>query len=603
MTHFIQNKRRILVVFADIVMLCIGFTIAVYLKHDSIVLDTLKLSLFPLVFSHLISALLFRLYRGIWTYASIHDLITVVKTISFTTFLFITWLFFRSDLNEVGRAIVIMNALLMMSLIGFNRFALRLYREIVIGFFRRGKPILIVGAGSAAEMILRDMQKNPNFSQKAVGLVDDNPNKIGSTLNGVPVLGRISDIPQIVQAKEISEIIIAIPSAPGAKIQEIVEICNLVGKPYFTVPGLREMISGRFGIEQIRPVKLEDLLVRQPVEFNLETTGKMLAGKRIMITGAAGSIGSELARQLCRYLPEKLIFVDISENGLFELSNEMNGNKVAFESVICDVSRLDRIRNVMRKHQPHLIFHAAAYKHVPMMEENPSEAISNNVGGIIAMCQASVEFGIEHFLYISTDKAVNPTSVMGASKRIGELVIRQFSEEGKTCFSAVRFGNVLGSSGSVIPLFQKQIAEGGPVTVTHPDVSRFFMTIPEAVSLVIESISLGNSGSLFILDMGEPVKIFDAAKHLIRLSGKNENEIEIKFTGLRSGEKLEEELWTKDEKVEKTIHPQIFQTTIKTNGLSYSELTDELFRSAGDGDEQMIRATLKKYFPNILEQS
>ncbi len=584
-------------------MLCVGFTIAVYLKHDVIVWDTLKLSLFPLIFSHLISALLFRLYRGIWTYASIHDLITVLKTISLTTFLFITWLFFRGDLNDVGRTIVIMNALLMMSLIGFNRFALRLYREVVIGFFRKGKPILIAGAGSAAEMVLRDMQKNPNFSKKAVGLVDDNPNKIGSTLNGVPVLGVISDIPEIVKSREISEIIIAIPSAPGEKIRKIVEICNLARKPYFTVPGLREMISGRFSIEQIRPVKLEDLLIRQPVEFNLETTGKMLVGKRIMVTGAAGSIGSELARQLCRYSPEKLIFVDISENGLFHLSNEMKKTGVSFKSVICDVSNMRRIKSVMRAHKPQIVFHAAAYKHVSMMEENPSEAITNNVGGILSICEASMAFGVEIFLYISTDKAVEPTSVMGASKRIGEWAIEHFSAMRKTNFSAVRFGNVLGSSGSVIPVFQQQIADGGPVMVTHPEISRFFMTIPEAVSLVIESISLGGSGNLCILDMGEPIKIVDVAKNLIRLSGKNEDEIEIQFSGLRGGEKLEEKLWTSDEKIEKTIHPQIFQTEIKINGLSFDEITENFMSVAKEGDEQQIRQTLKKYFPKIQELS
>ncbi len=422
-----------------------------------------------------------------------------------------------------------------------------------------GTKTLLVGAGKGGQLVAREIWRNPSLGVAPIGFVDDDIQKVGTLVEGLPVLGTSRDVPRLMQAHGLEQALVTFAKAPGSAVREVVGRCEEAGLPVKIIPGLYEIVGGRVNLNWIRPVAIDDLLRREPVQLDLEAIGSVVDGEVVMVTGAGGSIGSELCRQLLQFTPAKLLLVERTENSLFMLHRELrreHGSRII--PIIADITDSPRMDSILGQFQPTAVFHAAAHKHVPMMEWNPLEAAKNNAVGSGSLARLAMKHKVERFVLISTDKAVNPTSVMGATKRLAEIQLQAMSEAGVTRFVAVRFGNVLGSAGSVIPIFQSQIAAGGPVTVTHPEMTRYFMTIPEACQLVLQAGSMGEGGEIFILDMGDPVKIVDLAKDLIRLSGLRPNEdIEIVFSGVRPGEKLFEELSFEAENADRTQHPKI----------------------------------------------
>jgi FlaA1/EpsC-like NDP-sugar epimerase len=420
---------------------------------------------------------------------------------------------------------------------------------------------LLIGAGSAGVAVAREIGRHPDLGMVAVGFIDDDPKKRDAVIHGVRVLGTSADIHRLVAEHAPDQVVITIASASGADIRRIVELTEAAGIAAKIIPGLHEILDGRVELSRIRPVSIEDLLGREAVELDLELVRGFIAGRRVLVTGAGGSIGSELCRQVARLGPARLVLLERAEPSLFAVQQEMLADfpNIEITSTLACVCDADRVDEIMTRHAPHVVFHAAAHKHVPLMEDNPGEALKNNVLGTQMVAEASAAHGVETFVMVSTDKAVNPTSVMGASKRVAELVIQGLARTSKTRFVGVRFGNVLGSAGSVIPIFQQQIRSGGPVTVTHPEMTRYFMTIPEASQLVVQAGAMGQGGEIFVLDMGEPVRIVDLARDLIRLSGfEPDVDIPITFSGVRPGEKLFEELGFDSERMDKTRHPKIY---------------------------------------------
>jgi FlaA1/EpsC-like NDP-sugar epimerase len=438
----------------------------------------------------------------------------------------------------------------------------RLYRDLELPEHGRKRRVLIYGAGDAGEMIVRDMKYNGAYAYKPIGFVDDDATKVGQRIHGVPVLGTRRHLPRIISATQPHEVLVAMPSAAPATLRAVVKALEPFAMPIMTLPNLRDILNGKVALHQIRTLAVEDLLPRAPVGLNVEPVRRLVAGKRVLVTGAGGSVGAELCRQVAALQPQTLLLLDHYEHGLFTLSHDLGRQNGAcnIQCLIGDVTDAQRVRAVMTAYEPQLVFHAAAHKHVPLMEANPCEAVKNNVFGTRIVAEAAAKHGVERFILISTDKAVNPSSVMGATKRLAELLIQDLSRRSTTRFLAVRFGNVLGSNGSVVPRFLEQIEAGGPVTVTHPEVQRYFMLIPEAVSLVLHAATLGQRGVVYVLDMGEQIKVLDMARHLIHLSGfVPDEEIPIVFTGLRPGEKLSEELVGMDETIEPSEVPQIFK--------------------------------------------
>ena len=426
---------------------------------------------------------------------------------------------------------------------------------------REPVPTMLVGAGAGGVMMTKELANRPDLGLRAVGFIDDDPSKVGTIVNGVPVLGTTAELAALCEKHGAKEVLITMASAPGSTIRRIAQLAEEAGLPTKIIPGLFEIAGGRVELARIRPVAIEDLLRREPVELDTEAIAKDLRDRVVLVTGAGGSIGSEICRQIAAFEPSRLLLVERAENNLFEIHRELIKRHPDLEIVplMADVSDRERMRQVFAAHSPYAVFHAAAHKHVPMMEWNPGEAIKNNVFGTKTVAELAHESSVASFVMISTDKAVNPTSVMGASKRVAEMFVQALASRSDTRFVTVRFGNVLGSAGSVIPIFRQQIAAGGPVTVTHPDMRRYFMTIPEACQLVLQAGSMGEGGEIFVLDMGEPVKIVDLARDLIRLSGfRPDEDIDIEFTGVRPGEKLFEEIATDGEHADKTRHPKIF---------------------------------------------
>jgi FlaA1/EpsC-like NDP-sugar epimerase len=471
-------------------------------------------------------------------------------------------------------------------------------------------------------MIVREMNANPQVGLHPIGFADDDPEKHGTRIRGLPVLGDRNALPLLVEQHKIDQVIIAMPTASGKAIREVLAICEHTGVPTKTMPGMYELLGGQVSVSQLRNVQIEDLLRRDTVETNIVAVQELLQGRCVLVTGGGGSIGSELCRQILRCRPARLVIVGHGENSIFEIQQELqrsvygasgrraNGWQPSPQpeivSVIADIRFSDRLTSIFQQHQPQIVFHAAAHKHLPLMEENPGEAITNNVLGTRNVLDAALACGVERFVLISTDKAVNPTSIMGASKRIAELLVHQAAQHSQRPYAAVRFGNVLGSRGSVVLTFKQQIAAGGPVTVTDPEMTRFFMTIPEAVQLVLQAAVLGRGGETFVLDMGEPVRIVDLARDLINLSGLEVGrDIDIAFTGLRPGEKLYEELFADGEDYQRTAHQKIFiasnASRLAPNGLEQS--TDELIVAATHGDEAAIRRALKSLIPEFRPSS
>jgi FlaA1/EpsC-like NDP-sugar epimerase len=506
----------------------------------------------------LVSLYFFRIYHRMWQYASLGELYSIIKAIS-TSMLIIVALIYTLPLPYLPRSVYIISWGLMIAFIGGSRLGWRILRDMIIKDISSvAKPTLIVGAGDAGALVARELKNNQGLNLQAIGFIDDSRYKQNLSLHDIPVLGNRRAIPHIVEHYGIEEIIIAMPSASGRVIRELIEICQSTPAKLRIFQGTGDLLSRD---SKIRNIELEDLLRREPVKLNLEEIAAYLTGKTVLVSGAGGSIGSELCRQICSFNPRSLVILDYSENNLFDIDNELREAypAIRIETELADIKDRPRLQLVFSRSQPQVVFHAAAHKHVPMMEKHPAEAVKNNILGTRNIAEMADKFGTETFILISTDKAVNPTSVMGATKRIAEMLIQDLNQNSPTSFAAVRFGNVLGSRGSVIPTFKRQIENGGPVTVTHPDMTRYFMTIPEAVQLVIEAGAMASGGEIFVLDMGEPVKITDLARDLIRLHGyEPDKDIKISFTGIRPGEKLYEELFSAREQMAATMHDRIY---------------------------------------------
>ena len=510
----------------------------------------------------------FGFYNRWWRYVSMRDMWRAVLgavVASLATYL----LFYFVSIHEVRlpRSVAALDVLLLLGVVATSRMLARtvIERPGPGSLVAHGKEVLVVGAGDAGQLVIREMLKSRAYTP--IGLIDDDPRKKNLRVHGIRVLGTSDELPHILRDRKPDELLIAIPSASGEVRQRIVNAARDGGVPVKTLPGLYELIAGDHDLAaQIRPVQVEDVLGREPIEVDLEAISSYLAGETVLVTGAGGSIGAELCRQIARTGPQRLILVDLAETAMFEIERELVDERgfPAAVPVLADVGNRQKMRQLFERYRPGVVFHAAAYKHVPLMEANPLESVRNNVLGTKVVADVAAEFGARRFVLISTDKALNPSAVYGQCKGICEWIVEAYGARGDvpTSFTAVRFGNVLGSSGSVIPIFRRQIAKGGPVTVTHPEMTRYFMTIPEAVSLVIQAGAIGGRGEIFVLDMGEPVKILDLARNMIRLSGKEpDRDVPIEFIGARAGEKLHEELWGAGETVGDTSHPKISRAT------------------------------------------
>ena len=504
----------------------------------------------------------FNLYWRDWEYASVYEVITVVKCVSATVIVSTISGIAFFDTKVTWQFLIVCWLLLVIS-IGGVRLSMRVFREFFAdsSVMENAKPTLIVGAGAAGTLLVRQMLMHPAMRMDPIAFVDDDPEKLRKDIYGVRILGAIKDIERIVDTMGITKVVIAMPSLPIKKLNEVYDVARKTGAECVILPNIDDVMSGNLHVQQLRNVEIEDLLGREPVQLDQTMIEKQLRGKKILVTGAGGSIGSEICRQVAKFKPKEIVILGHGENSIYQLNMELVGKysqHFTITPVIADVQDRKRIFEVMDKYKPDVVYHAAAHKHVPLMELNPREAVKNNILGTRNVAEAASHARVKAFVMVSTDKAVNPPNIMGATKRLCEMIVQDMATRSEyTKFVAVRFGNVLGSRGSVIPLFKKQIAEGGPITVTHPDIVRYFMTIPEAAQLVIQAGALARGGEIFVLDMGQPVKIVDLAKNLIRLSGFDEGDIEIKFTGLRPGEKMYEELLNEGEVNPKQVFPKI----------------------------------------------
>ncbi|NOU88995.1 NAD-dependent epimerase/dehydratase family protein [Paenibacillus sp. LMG 31460] len=547
------------------------------------------------------SLIYFKMYRRVWEYASIGEVISIIKAVLATCTLSYLIICLLHE-PRVPFSIYIRVVENMILIIGASRFLWRVVRDKYYKKKTNQRQALIIGAGDCGILIAKELKFNPNSPVYPVAFIDDDPSKYKHLVMGIPVLGARNEIIRIAEDYEIEEIIIAMPSVSKIDISEIIDICKHTKAKMKIIPRINDLIEGKVTINAIRDVQVEDLLGRDPINIDLEGVANYVQDKVVLVTGAGGSIGSELCRQIAPFNPRRLILLGHGENSIYGIEKEIHRlfPSLKIEPVIADVQDKERMEDVFRNFQPKVIFHAAAHKHVPLMERNPAEAIKNNVFGTRNVAECAHQFKAERFVLISTDKAVNPTSVMGATKRIAELIIQSLDRVSQTKFVAVRFGNVLGSRGSVIPHFKEQIALGGPVTVTHPEMVRYFMTIPEAVQLVIQAGAFAKGGEVFILDMGDPVKIVDLATDLIRLSGFEPGvDIEINFTGMRPGEKLYEELLLNEEGIGNTTHDRIFVGS--PSKISHSELAKEIARLEKIVCEEqgIVREAVKHLVPNF----
>jgi FlaA1/EpsC-like NDP-sugar epimerase len=537
---------------------------------------------------------LFGFYNRWWRYVSTRDMWGAARGVvaaSLVTFLVFT--FFEVHVAAVPRTVWVIDCLLTLAFVAGSRMLARtiIERPQTRAIVARGKEVIVVGAGDAAQLMLREMLRTPSLGYTPIGLIDDDPRKKNLRLHGIRVLGTSDDLPHILRDRRPDELLIAIPSASGEARQRIVDVANAESVPVKTLPGLHELIAGDFNLAgQIRAVQVEDLLGREPVDVDVDAIAAYVRDKTVLVTGAGGSIGSELCRQLARAEPQRIVLVDQAESALYDIERELVDERrfSACVPVLADVRNRKRLHQVFERYRPNVVFHAAAYKHVPLMESNPLESVDNNVLGTRVVADVAIQHGVERFVLISTDKALNPHSVYGQSKTLCEWIVGSHGERDDvaTKFVAVRFGNVLNSAGSVIPLFRRQIERGGPVTVTDPEMTRFFMTIPEAVALVIQAGSIGGRGRIFVLDMGDPIRILDLARNMIRLSGKQpERDVEISYIGARPGEKLHEELFAKGETWKPTTHPKIVALDVSPVDRGWlEEQLDELGRLVEEGE-------------------
>ncbi|OGP59722.1 MAG: hypothetical protein A2V67_02940 [Deltaproteobacteria bacterium RBG_13_61_14] len=568
--QILKHRRIIIIIYHSLIFIAaywlayaLRFDFDIPVRHWNVFLMTLPIAAGAQIFIFD----RFDLYQGWWRYVGLRDLTTIIKAslVSALLVMAIGYLFFRQ--SGFPRSIPILDFGLVVGMVGGSRFGIRAFREgQLFSFPWRSQEdalrVMIVGAGDAGEALGREVHKHPDLHCKIVGYLDDSPYKQNMRIHGCKVLGRVDQAKEICVKYEVDEIFLAIPSATGKQMKQLLGSLEEIGLPIKTVPGIDQTIDGRVTINQLREVQIEDLLGREPVELNKQAIAHYLKDKKVLITGAAGSIGAEICRQVLAFDPSELILVDHYENGIFEMERELSGlnPRARLLFFVGDVTDPQRMGSILRQTRPEVVFHAAAYKHVPVMESNLGEAIKNNISGTKTLADLCLALDyVDRFVMISTDKAVNPSSIMGATKRIAERYIQHLPSTNKTKFLTVRFGNVLGSAGSVIPIFKEQIQKGGPVTVTHPEMTRYFMTIPEATQLVLQAGAMGQGREIFVLDMGEPVKIVDLATTLIKLSGlKPGEDIKIEFSGIRPGEKLYEELNLDSERVSRTGHAKVF---------------------------------------------
>ncbi len=606
----IPVTRIALLVLADMISIMLSSVLSLYVRYEFSFMDVQKEFWEAVLEAYLINVVItliifyiFRLYNSVWRYASDTELVNIIIAVVICAAMqpVIFWI-----LNtHVPRSYPFFYAFFMMMFTGGVRFSYRIMRMLQNRRLNRigGKSrinCMIVGAGAAGNAILKEIETSNYLSMHVVCAIDDHPGCHGKYLRGVPIVGGREKIQESVDKYGVDEIIIAIPSASRATLKPILEICKETGCRMRILPGMYQIINGEVNVSKLREVQIEDLLGRDPIQVNVDEIIGYVSGKTVLVTGGGGSIGSELCRQIAQHNPKRLIIFDIYENGVYEVQQELKQKypHLNMEVLIGSVRNTARVEEVFKLYRPDIVYHAAAHKHVPLMEVSPHEAIKNNVFGTLKVARAADEYGVRRFVLISTDKAVNPTNIMGASKRICEMIIQDMNRKSKTEYVAVRFGNVLGSNGSVVPLFKKQIEAGGPVTVTHPDIIRYFMTIPEAVSLVLQAGAYAKGGEIFVLDMGEPMKIDDLARNLIKLSGyRVDDEIKIEYTGLRPGEKMYEELLMNEEGLTETANKMIYiGKPIEIDDEKFEQQLEQL-RAASQAEESDIRAEVAKIVP------
>lgn len=609
----IVTYRRLLVVAVHLVLWSASFLLAIALRFEFDV-PTAYVRVAPplLAVSLVVRALVhwrLGLFHGLWRYSGSRDLRSLLQAATYSTIAYAAaWAFIGPYVahGTFPRSVFVLDWAFSILIVGGLRFSIRTLREISIQNTlpkddRARRRLLILGAGDAGEMLMREIVRTYGRRYDPVGFLDDNPSKHGEHIHGVPVLGPIARVVELSKTQKIDEIIVAIPSLSGRHMRTLLELCRPSGAHIRTLPGVASLLDGRVTVSQLADVNIEDLLGREPVVLDTEALARFIAGRVVLVTGAGGSIGSELCRQLGRFRPKRLVLVEQAENSLFHVDRALRAEHrdVTVVPLVADICDAKRLEAIFAAERPHAVFHAAAHKHVPLMEANPGEAIKNNVFGTRKVADLAHRFGVEKFVMVSTDKAVNPSSVMGASKRVAEIYVQALSQRSKTQFVTVRFGNVLGSAGSVVPLFREQIAKGGPVTVTDPEMKRYFMTIPEACQLVMEAGVMGQGGEIFVLDMGEAVKIVDLARDLIRLSGlEPDRDIEIKFTGTRPGEKLFEELAMDEEHVDKTKHPKIYVGRLRPSPIGEVERGMTALAAVSDGaDPLLVKRAFKRLVP------
>lgn len=551
----------------------------------------------------------FGLYRRLWIYASTNELrlITAAVTTASVLTLGVMLLLINFNLIQPGmpRSALGIDWLLSLVLIGGSRFALRILAEqsnMSRDELRKARHVLIIGAGDAGALVVRELQKSSQLNLSPIGFLDDDPAKQNHQIYGVPVIGKVDKLSTILENQEVDEVIIAIPSAPGRIVRMVNDACRQKGISSRTMPGIYELIGGKVNVSRLREVDIIDLLRREPIKINDHLIGTSLSGKRVLVTGAGGSIGREICRQVARWSPSELVLLGHGENSIFDSLLELNGNfpSLSIHPIIADVRDANRIQEIFKTYHPDVVFHAAAHKHVPLMEANVEEAITNNVLGTRNVVEAANKHGVERLVLISTDKAVRPVSIMGATKRLAEMIVLDAAHRNGRAYSVVRFGNVLGSRGSVVPLFKNQIARGGPVTVTHPEMHRYFMTIPEAVHLVLQAAAMGAGGEVFMLNMGQQVRILDLAEDLIRLSGfEPHRDIEITFTGIRPGEKLREDLWEEGVEFERTPHSEIYRAVDeeKVDSTQLAPVIENLAHLAHQSETESLIRLLNESIP------
>ena len=608
MTFLIRLRDKIKLLLLDFIILSVMPLLAILLRFEGVLpkheTEILHVWLFPFCVIGIGIFYLFGMYHRIWHYARIRDLYAIVGAVTLFSAGKFLLLFIAGE--DLPKSVFLISWMLTLGGIGLSRLAFKINLDVFTDNRTEQHSVLIIGAGDAGAMLVREIEQNDAATVRVVGFADDDVKKIGNRLAGFSILGAIDQVPDIVEEHHVEHIIIATPSAEGHEIRRITDICRLTSCKVKIMPGLYEMMeTGKQdrGLRQLRDIRLEDLLRRDPIELEFDKITHYIAGKTILITGAGGSIGSELSRQISRVGAKEILLLGRGENSIYEIYQElkMKFPEQNYRTIIANITDRVRIEEVFRQYHPQVVFHAAAHKHVPLMETQPTEAVQNNVFGTKNVAELADTYKSEIFVLISTDKAVNPTSVMGATKRIAELVLQEINQHSMTKFVAVRFGNVLGSRGSVVPLFERQIAAGGPVTVTDPEMTRFFMTIPEAVQLVLQAGSQAEGGEVFLFDMGDPVKINDMACDLIRLHGHVPNQdIRIVYTGLRPGEKLYEELLTNEEGATSTKHKKIYKahiTAMETNIMMHHLSALQVSR-----DSEEILETLKRLIPTYHSQ-